>query len=152
MTSIMPGRGYPRIYSQLCSIRALEPPMTFLMHRRARLTLLPLLALLLALAGCLPSGPPPSDGSPGSAGVPIMGQSRLTADQLVAFYQSHAGLPYRASGATLPQLATMFVTEGNRYNVRGDIAFAQSIVETAWFNFPDYGQVRPFNNNFSGIG
>ena len=30
----------------------------------------------------------------------------------------------------------MFVTEGNRYNVRGDIAFAQSIVETAWFNYP----------------
>jgi hypothetical protein len=126
--------------------------MTYLMHRRARLTILPLLALLLALAGCLPPAPPPSDGSPGSAGVPIMGQSRLTADQLVAFYQNHAGLPYRASGATLQQLASMFVTEGNRYNVRGDIAFAQSIVETAWFNFPDYGQVRPYNNNFSGIG
>ena len=46
----------------------------------------------------------------------------------------------------------MFVTEGNRYNVRGDIAFAQSIVETAWFNYPDYGQVRPIDNNFSGIG
>jgi hypothetical protein len=125
--------------------------MTSLM-RRARFTLLPLLALLVALAGCLPSGPPPSDGSPGSAGVPIMGQSRLTADQLVAFYQSHSGLPYRASGATLQQLATMFVTEGNRYNVRGDIAFAQSIVETAWFNFPDYGQVKYNDNNFSGIG
>jgi hypothetical protein len=126
--------------------------MTLLMLRRARLTLLPLLALLIALAGCLPPAPPPSDGSPGSAGVPIMGQSRLTADQLVAYYQTHTGLPYRATGATLQQLATMFVTEGNRYNVRGDIAFAQSIVETAWFNFPDYGQVRFNNNNFSGIG
>jgi hypothetical protein len=81
-----------------------------------------------------------------------MGQSRLTADQLVAYYQKRSGLPYRATGATLQQLATMFVTEGNRYNVRGDIAFAQSIVETAWFNFPDYGMVRPYNNNFSGIG
>ena len=46
----------------------------------------------------------------------------------------------------------MFVTEGNRYNVRGDIAFAQSIVETAWFNYPDYGLVRPTDNNFAGIG
>jgi hypothetical protein len=126
--------------------------MTSLMRRRARLSVLPLLALLIALAGCLPPAPPPSDGSPGSAGVPIMGQSRLTADQLVAYYQTHTGLPYRATGATLQQLATMFVTEGNRYNVRGDIAFAQSLVETAWFNFPDYGQVRVFNNNFSGIG
>ena len=130
--------------------------MTNLMRHRARLVVLPLLVLLVALAGCLPPTPPPppppSDGSPGSAGVPIMGQSRLTADQLVAFYQSHTGLPYRASGATLPQLANLFVTEGNRYNVRGDIAFAQSIVETAWFNFPDYGQVKYNNNNFSGIG
>ena len=46
----------------------------------------------------------------------------------------------------------MFVTEGNRYNVRGDIAFAQSIVETAWFFYPDYGQVHANDNNFSGIG
>ncbi len=81
-----------------------------------------------------------------------MGQSRLTADQLVAYYQKRSGLAYRATGATLPQLASMFVTEGNRYNVRGDIAFAQSLVETAWFNYPDYGMVRPYNNNFSGIG
>jgi hypothetical protein len=111
----------------------------------------------LTLAGCLPPAPPPpppppSDGAPGSAGVPVMGQSRLSADQLVAYYQKRSGLAYRATGATLQQLATMFVTEGNRYNVRGDIAFAQSIVETAWFNYPDNGIVRPDNNNFSGIG
>lgn len=130
--------------------------MTHLMRRRARLLVLPLLVVLVALAGCIPPPPPPppSDGSPGSAGVPIMGQSRLTADQLVAFYQKvdPGTLPYRATGATLQQLANMFVTEGNRYNVRGDIAFAQSLVETAWFSYPDYGQVRPYNNNFSGIG
>ena len=28
----------------------------------------------------------------------------------------------------------------------------QSIVETAWFNYPDYGLVRPTDNNFAGIG
>jgi len=83
-----------------------------------------------------------------------MGQSRLSADQLVAFYQHSdpSTLPFRVSGTTLQQLATIFVTEGNRYNVRGDIAFAQSIVETAWFFYPDYGQVRAYNNNFAGIG
>jgi hypothetical protein len=119
---------------------------------RAALVLVPVLLVAIALAGCLPAAPPPSDGSPGSAGVPIMGQSRLTADQLVAYYQKRSGLPFRATGANLQQLAAMFVSEGNRYNVRGDIAFAQSLVETAWFNFPDYGQVRANNNNFSGIG
>src|SRR3954465_10572546 len=103
-------------------------------RRRARalLAVAAPLVVLPALAGCLPQDPPaapPSDGSPGSAGVPIMGQSRLTAEQLVAFYQrmDPSTLPYRATGATLPQLANLFVTEGNRYNVRGDIAFAQSI-------------------------
>jgi hypothetical protein len=131
-------------------------------RRRPRLALLlvPILLLAVALAGCVPTPPPPpppppaSDGSPGSAGVPVLGQSRLTAAQLVAYYQSHdpGSLPYRASGASLDQLAQMFVDEGNRYNVRGDIAFAQSIIETAWFNFPDYGMVRTYNNNFAGIG
>ena len=83
-----------------------------------------------------------------------MGQSRLTADQLVAFYLRYdpGTLPYRATGASLQQLAQLYVTEGNRYNVRGDIAFAQSIVETAWFYYPDYGLVRPTDNNFAGIG
>ena len=56
------------------------------------------------------------------------------------------------TGATLPQLAELFIDEGNRYNVRGDIVFAESIVETVWFNFPDYGMVRTNNNNFAGIG
>ena len=128
-------------------------------HRRARvfLAVAALLAVLLALTGCLPPPPPPPPPPTVPAvttGVPIMGQSQLTADQLVAFYQTKdpGTLPYRATGATLQQLAAMFVTEGNRYNVRGDIAFAQSIVETGWFYYPDYGLVRPTDNNFAGIG
>ncbi len=81
--------------------------MTLLMRRRARLVLLPLLVVLVALAGCLPPSPPappPSDGSPGSAGVPMMGQSRLTADQLVAYYQKYgpSTLPYRAHRGDAP--------------------------------------------------
>jgi hypothetical protein len=123
-------------------------------HRtRVALAAIPLLVILLALAGCLPPPPPPPPPPPLS-GVPVMGQSRLTADQLVAYYQSHdpVTLPYRVPGATLQQLAAMFVSEGNRYNVRGDIAFAQSILETGWFYYPDYGLVRPKDNNFAGIG
>jgi hypothetical protein len=85
--------------------------------------------------------------------VPILGQSRLTASQIVDYYQSHHGtLTYRATGATLQQLADMFVTEGNRYNVRGDLAFAQAIVETGWLHYPDNGIVKPGDNNFAGIG
>ena len=106
------------------------------------------LVAVLALAGCTL----PSDGTPGASGVPMMGRSHLSAEQLTAYYRSHVPttLPYRATGATIEELATMFVEEGDRYLVRGDIAFAQSIVETGWFNFPDYGIVRPWNNNFRG--
>src|SRR5262245_28630916 len=107
------------------------------------------LVALAALTGCLPI-----DGAPGRPGVPVLGVSRLSPDELVAFYRSRApaSLPYRASGATIEQLAQMFVDEGNRYLIRGDLAFAQAIVETAWFNFPDNGIVKPGNNNFGGIG
>ena len=107
--------------------------------------------LLLALAGCVPS---PSDGSPGSAGVPVIGLSRLSADQLVAFYNSRAHGPFRAQDVTLQELAQMFVDEGNRYQVRGDIAFAQSIVETGWFNYPDCDGclLHPDSHNYAGIG
>ena len=106
-----------------------------------------LLVALLALAGCLPS-----DGAPGSPGVPVLGVSRLSAEQLVAYYRSHApaSLPYRVPGASLEQLAQMFVDEGNRYLVRGDVAFAQSIVETGWFNFPDHGIVKPGEQQLRG--
>ncbi len=121
--------------------------MTPLMTRRARFAAVTLVVLGLALAGCVPS-----DGSPGSAGVPMMGQSRVSGADLARFVRANSGLPYRAANIGLDQLADLYVSEGNRYNVRGDIAFAQSIVETAWFNFPDYGQVRTTDNNFSGIG
>ena len=116
---------------------------------RARLVVVVLALFAVGLAGCIPS-----DGSPGSAGVPMMGQSRVTGADLARWYRANAptSLPYRAANIGLDQLADLYVSEGNRYNVRGDIAFAQSIVETAWFNFPDYGQVRPGDNNFSGIG
>ena len=119
------------------------------MRRRARSAAALLVVLALGLAGCLPS-----DGAPGSPGVPVLGLSRLAPAELVSWYRAKAPstLPYRATGASLEQLAELFVTEGNRYHVRGDLAFAQSIVETAWFNFPDHGLVRPHNNNFSGIG
>jgi len=81
-----------------------------------------------------------------------MGQSRLTAEQLVAYVQAKSLQSFRAADTTLPQLAAMFVAEGNRYNIRGDVAFAQSIVETGWFHYPDAGMVRPTDHNYAGIG
>ena len=76
-------------------------------------------------------------------GEPIMGPSLLTADQLIAWYRAQGYHPRLA--VDVSELVQIFIEEGNDENVRGDFAFAQSIVETAGFNAaPD--------NNYSGIG
>ena len=41
---------------------------------------------------------------------------------------------------------------GRVTGVRADIAFAQSMDETAYFSFPAFGQDAPSYNNFAGIG
>jgi hypothetical protein len=119
------------------------------MRRRLHLALVGL--LLVALAGCIQ---PPSDGAPESPGVPVLGTSRLTAPQLVAYYNSRGHPAYRAQDVTIEDLAQMFVDEGDRYHVRGDIAFAQSIIETGWFNYPDCDGclLHPDSHNYAGIG
>jgi hypothetical protein len=53
---------------------------------------------------------------------------------------------------SVTDLARLFIEEGNREGVAGDVAFVQSMLETGWLTFPDHGQVRPWFNNFAGIG
>jgi hypothetical protein len=80
--------------------------------------------------------------------TPIMGESVLTAEQLTAFLLSVNPNP-RINVPAL-ELAQLFIDEGSKEGVRGDIAFFQSIHETGWFRFG--GQVLPEQNNFAGIG
>lgn len=81
---------------------------------------------------------------------PLLGPSRLSAGELAAFVVRSGHEPR----ATVPihDLAAMFLEEGAAEGVRGDVAFAQSILETGWFTFPDGGMVRPGDNNFAGVG
>jgi hypothetical protein len=72
-----------------------------------------------------------------------MGPSLLTADQLVAWYNAQGYHPRLET--SIDDLARIFIEEGSDEGVRGDFAFAQSIVETAGFN------AAPANN-YSGIG
>ena len=44
----------------------------------------------------------------------------------------------------------MFLEEGKAEGVRGDVAFAQSLHETGYFQFG--GIVQPSQNNYGGIG
>ena len=52
---------------------------------------------------------------------------------------------------SLDSLARYYIEEGQKLGIRGDVAFAQSIVETGWFRFEN-SMVDPDDNNFAGIG
>ncbi|MFI5046177.1 MAG: glucosaminidase domain-containing protein [Acidimicrobiia bacterium] len=78
-----------------------------------------------------------------AAGEPVMGPSLLRADQLAAWVRAQGYHPRIETD--LVNLAQIFIDEGAAEGVRGDFAFAQSVIETGGFeSAPD--------NNFSGIG
>jgi hypothetical protein len=80
---------------------------------------------------------------------PVMGPSRLTADDLVAYIASLGLHPHLT--VPLRTLAGYYISEGNAEGVRGDVAFAQSVLETGAFTYPGHGLVLPTDNNYAGI-
>lgn len=74
---------------------------------------------------------------------PIMGVTKASVDQMTAFVQ-------KVNPTFNRKIAEAFVEIGQRYGVRADVAFCQSIHETNWFRFG--GDVKPEQNNFAGIG
>lgn len=85
-----------------------------------------------------------------AAATPIMGPQEVGPAQLASWFRS-TGKQARIA-VSIEELAWLFVSEGAAEGVRGDIAFAQSILETGYFTFPEHGQVRPSDHNYSGIG
>ncbi len=85
-----------------------------------------------------------------SASSPILGPSLLSAQQLADFVRT-SGYKPRIT-VPLGVLANDYIKEGENAGVRGDVAFAQSILETDGFSFPGGGQVAVQDNNFAGIG
>jgi hypothetical protein len=85
-----------------------------------------------------------------SASSPILGPSALSAQQLADWVKQSGHVPR----ITVPieELARDYIKEGEHAGVRGDVAFAQSILETYWFTFPGGGQLAGHDNNFAGIG
>jgi hypothetical protein len=85
--------------------------------------------------------------------TPVMGPNLLNADQLALWYSKHHGsvqpkIP--ALGNSVKFLAQIFIDEGNRDGVRGDMAFVQSMLETGWLGFVG-SQIPPDANNYAGI-
>jgi hypothetical protein len=81
--------------------------------------------------------------------TPVMGQSRLTGDQIASWFLKQGIRPNLP--ITINELARIFVDEGNAQDVRGDLAFVQSILETGWFRYAG-SMVKPADNNYSGLG
>ena len=83
-------------------------------------------------------------------GPTVLGQSVLTGPELAAWFLSTG----QTSNATVPigVLTAAYLTAGQQTGVRADIAFAQSVIETGYFDFPAGGQLTGADNNFAGIG
>ena len=78
--------------------------------------------------------------------VPIIGVPRLTAQDLAGWF---ANSPYTPRVSTpIEDYARWFIEEGDAEGIRGDIAFAQAVLETGGFANTD----SVVGNNFSGIG
>jgi flagellum-specific peptidoglycan hydrolase FlgJ len=77
--------------------------------------------------------------------IPVLGQPQLTAAQIAAWFHSTGRAAHLAGGTTIDQLAQMYIEEGNSEFVRGDVAFAQAVLETGFFR-------SALDNNYAGIG
>lgn len=77
--------------------------------------------------------------------IPIMGDARLTAAQVAAWFHSTGPVAHLAGGTPIDDLAAMYIEEGAAEHVKGDVAFAQAIIETGSFG-------HALDNNYSGIG
>ncbi|MEI8001333.1 MAG: glucosaminidase domain-containing protein [Actinomycetes bacterium] len=144
-------------------------PAHRLRRRRAGAVAVVALAVAVLAAACGEPDPPPPPAPPevttttttapvvcdapaGSSAshVVVMGPCpRLNPDQIVWWFFANTKVPYNGT-VPLADLVRMFLDEGRAEGVRGDVAFAQSIVETGWFQFP--GGVPASANNFSGLG
>jgi hypothetical protein len=80
---------------------------------------------------------------------PILGPNQLTASDLAAFVVEFGHHPHLS--VPIDELARMYIEESTEEGVRGDVAWAQSILETGWFGY-EGSMVDRFDNNFAGIG
>jgi len=77
----------------------------------------------------------------------IIGKSVVSAEKMSAFVKSK-----NPNAQDIDEIAKAFIEVGERYGIRGDIAFCQSIIETGWFKFDDGTAVTPDQHNYCGLG
>jgi hypothetical protein len=126
------------------------------MNRRIRPPIAMLAALVASSAiaiGATPSAAPAAV----TTRTPVMGPSLLSAGQLAAWYSRHHGsvaprIPAFGGHAAndVKALAQVFIDDGRKEGVRGDMAFVQSMLETGWLGFIG-SQIPPDAYNYAGI-
>jgi hypothetical protein len=77
----------------------------------------------------------------------IMGQGRLSAEQLCRFFVTYAAI---SDVDKIMRVAPVYIDEAQLEGVNHDVAFAQMVLETGWLQFK--GVVTPQMNNFCGLG
>ncbi|MBO5366332.1 MAG: glucosaminidase domain-containing protein [Peptococcaceae bacterium] len=91
--------------------------------------------------------------------ISIQGESVATAEQLEAYLYSKTDYVQNMMAKRYPDrvfigypenIAELYIEIGKKYNIRGDLAFAQAVKETGFFQF--YGIVQRDQNNFCGLG
>ena len=80
-----------------------------------------------------------------AGGPSLMGSTSLNAAQMAAWWRAQ-GYPGYSVSIPIEALAQLYVDEGNAEGVRGDLAFAQAVVETGGFRYTNPA------NNFAGMG
>jgi N-acetylmuramoyl-L-alanine amidase len=78
---------------------------------------------------------------------PIMGEVVIAPEKMVAFVKV-----VNPDAQDIEEIAKQFVEVGNKYGVRGDIAFCQSLIETGYFKFDGGTAVTPDQHNYCGMG
>ena len=77
----------------------------------------------------------------------ILWENLLTVEKMVKFV-----IEKNPNAQEIEEIANAFIEVGNKYGVRGDIAFSQSILETGWFKFDGGTAVTPDQHNYGGLG
>ena len=100
-----------------------------------------------------------TDAVPWYYSISIQGENVATAEQLEAYLYSKTDYVQNMMAKRYPDrvfigypenIAELYIEIGKKYNIRGDLAFAQAVKETGFFQF--YGIVQPDQNNFCGLG
>jgi hypothetical protein len=121
-------------------------------NRRACRRVATFVSVVVACATSFVAAPPSASASV-TTHTPVMGPSLLSASQLAHWYSNHHGsvqprIPVLNNSVSA--LAQIYIDQGTREGVRGDMAFVQSMLETGWLGFVG-SQIPPDAYNYAGI-